>query len=464
VLRRTAALLLMVLFTFCVLAQNTPSLPEPPPILPPTPNSAPELNTMLTAPRPNVPQPGFRGSQGDAVRVLLGLFALFGLAYLGGHPRVQQLERRLAITHLVTAGLPYVLLGLVASLPQVGILSESVLYELRPLLVLGLGWIGFTVGFRFDANLVKSIWPGVGAVVALTSVWPFALVLLVCGAMLWTVEPNLGTAVFIRDGIILGTAGAMTAATATDLFTPRTAAEGSVERVRTVIQLEEFTAVIGLMLLAAYFRSEGFAAWKLPGTAWLFITIGMGATMGAVVYAALAKISEGPEFTVLMLGSVSFTAGMASFLRISPIAVCFIAGAILVNLPGGAKDQVREALNHLERPIYLLFLIVAGSLWRVGQWQGWVLMVLFVIARFVGKWLAMRSLRQNKEAGLTVEEQRALMLSPLGALSIAIVVSAEDLYFSPSIPWIVTAVIAGAIVTEIVVQAASRGSAAPAVT
>ncbi|MBV8816857.1 MAG: hypothetical protein JO022_00800 [Acidobacteriaceae bacterium] len=298
---------------------------------------------------------------------------------------------------------------------------------------------------------------------ALTSAVPFALVMLVCGIMLWRAERSIGAAIFVRDGLILGAAGAMTASAAGEFFAPQSAGAGSRERVRTIIQLEEFTAVIGLILLAAYFRSEGLAAWKLPGTAWLFITIGMGATMGAVVYAALSKITEGPEFTVLMLGSVSFTAGMASFLRLSPIAVCFIAGAILVNLPGGAKEQVRDALNHLERPIYLLFLIVAGSLWRVGEWQGWVLMVLFVIARFAGKWLAVRSVNRSRNTDLSREECRTLVLSPLGALSIAIVVNAEDLYFSPSIPWIVTAVIAGAIVTEIVVQAAARGHVSPAV-
>ncbi len=425
-------------------------------MLGPTPQSTPDLTSILVAPPP--PPPGFRGSPQDAIRVLLGLFALFGLAYLGGHPRVKELERRLNVTHLVTAGLPFVLLGLLASQPAVGILSDSVLYELRPLLVLGLGWIGFAVGFRFDAQLVKSTWPGVGSVVALTSAWPFALVFLVCGAMLWTTEASAGPFVFLRDGLILGAAGAMTAATATDALT----SEGSVQRIRTVVQWEELTAVIGLMLLAAYFRSGGVTAWQLPGTAWLFITIGMGATMGAVVYASLGRISKGPEFIVVMLGSVSFTAGMASFLRLSPVAVCFIAGAILVNLPGGPKEQVRDALNHLERPIYLLFLIVAGSLWRVGQWQGWALMVLFVAARLGGKWLGMAMLRRGRNPELNAEEQRSLVLSPLGALSIAIVVSAEDLYYSTTIPWIVTAVIAGAIVTEVIVQASTRGSAVPA--
>ena len=73
----------------------------------------------------------------------------------------------------------------------------------------------------------------------------------------------------------------------------------------------------------------------------------MGATMGAVIYPILGKIEAGPEFVVVMLGSISFTAGMASYLRLSPVVVCFIAGAILVNLPGGPKEQVRETLEHL---------------------------------------------------------------------------------------------------------------------
>jgi hypothetical protein len=61
---------------------------------------------------------------------------------------------------------------------------------------------------------------------------------------------------------------------------------------------------------------------------------------------------------------------------------------------------------------------------------------------------------------LDAQERRNLVLAPLGALSIAIVVSAEDLYFSPSIPWMVTAVIGGAIVTEVLVQWFSRAKAA----
>ena len=436
----------------------TPVLPEPPPIVSSTPQGPSEL-PILTAPAPpEPPHEGFSGSRGDAIRVVVGLFVLFGQAYLGGLPFVRELERKLGISHLITAGLPYVFLGAIASHPSVDVLSKSVLYELRPLLVLGLGWIGFTIGFRFDAELMKALWPGIGAVVAFTSAWPFATALLLCGAMLWAAEGSKGAGAFIRDAILLGTAGAMTGSTTPDLLRARGVAQRSIERIRTVIQMEELAALLGLMLVAAYFRSAAyFVAWQLPGTAWLFITIGMGATMGAVIYPILGKIEGGPEFVLAMLGSISFTAGMASYLRLSPVVVCFIAGAILVNLPGGPKEQVRETLEHLERPIYLLFLIVAGSLWQVLQWQGWALMALFVVARLSGKWIGMLLLQKRHVGGLDAQERRNLVLAPLGALSIAIVVSAEDLYSnSTTIPWIVTAVIGGAIVTEILVQWFSR--------
>ncbi|MCL4854409.1 MAG: hypothetical protein KJZ78_23870, partial [Bryobacteraceae bacterium] len=53
-------------------------------------------------------------------------------------------------------------------------------------------------------------------------------------------------------------------------------------------------------------------------------------------------------------------------------------------------------------------------------------------------------------------ERRSLTASPVGALSIAIVVSAQDLYSGPSVPWIVTAVIGGAVVMEAALQLSVR--------
>jgi hypothetical protein len=83
-------------------------------------------------------------------------------------------------------------------------------------------------------------------------------------------------------------------------------------------------------------------------------------------------------------------------------------------------------------------------------------MVLFIPARLFGKWLAVRLSRKKVPGGLSGDEQRSLVFSPMGALSIAIVVNAQELYFGATISWMVTAVIGGAIVTEVIVQLASR--------
>ena len=396
-------------------------------------------------------------SASEVIKVMLGLVFVFALAYLAGHPRVKDWERRLQISQVVTAGLPFVLLGVVAHLPRVGILSESVLWEIRPLLALGLGWIGFTIGFRFDAKLGESLVPG-STTVSLVTAWvPFAAIVATCALLLVFIEHSPANAVFLRDAMILGTAGAMTAYSAPELLEARGAANHAVNRIASTVQLEQLAGIVGLMLVAAYFRPLTFGVnWHLPGTAWLFITLGMGTMIGGVIYGTLGKVGGGPEFGVLVLGSVCFTAGMASFLRLSPLVVCFIVGLILVNLPGGPKQLIREALERMERPIYLLFLLVAGSLWDVTEWQGWALMVLFVIARLLGKWLAVIICRKRLEGGLSADERHSLIFSPIGALSIAIVVNAQDLYSGPTVSWMVTAVIGGAIVTEVIVQVASR--------
>jgi Kef-type K+ transport system membrane component KefB len=271
------------------------------------------------------------------------------------------------------------------------------------------------------------------------------------------VEHFPANAIFLRDAMMLATAGAMTAYSAPKLLEMRGAAGATVDRIFSIVTLEQLAGFVGLLIVAAYFRPQDSAVtWHLPGTAWLFITLGMGTTVGAVIWAMLARVSAGPEFSVMILGSICFTAGMASFLRISPLVVCFIVGLILVNLPGTSKEQIREVLNRMERPIYLLFLLVAGSLWDIQQWQGWALMVLFVLARLAGKWLAVMVCKWRLSGGLSPDERRTVIFSPIGALSIAIIVNAQDLYFGSTVSWMVTAVIGGAIVTEVIVQIASR--------
>ena len=416
--------------------------PAPPPPAPPT--VQPEFPVLEP---PAGPTPGAR----DIIKAILGLLAILVLAYLAGHPRVQELEELLGISQVVTAGFPFVLLGLVAHHPSVGILSDSVLDQIRPLLPLGLGWIGFSIGFRFDARRLEALPRGIGPALLLTSVLPFAGIVGACGLIL-LVAGGFGEGTFLRDAIILGTAGIVGVRAAAPSL------EGSRgDRIAPLLQLQEGAAVIGLVLLAAFWRPQAYqVGWQLPAVAWVFVTLGLGTALGAVIYAVLGNFKTGAEVTLLMLGSICLAAGMSSYLRLSPIAVCFLAGALIFNFPGTWKEQVRLALVRLERPVYLVFLVIAGALWSPGAWQGWVLLVLFVAARLIGKILGVYLLRQQNLGELSDEEQTRIAVAPMGALAIAIVVNAQDLYTGSTVSWMVTTVIGGAIASEIAVHAIMR--------
>lgn len=447
-------------FTLGEPAPAEPVLLPPPPVLQWNPFGTRELRpslfdqreALLGRSRDLIPPP-----PGSVTRAILGFVALLVLAYLGGHRSVQRFEQRFNIAHLATAGLPFLFLGLIAAQPGIGILSPEVLKEIAPLLSLGLGWIGFAVGSRFNARALDDLPPGTSAAVFLTTAFPIFAIFVVCAVVLAASGQSVAESGYLRDALLLGTAGAMAARKSPRFARKMFPAERPIGRLARIVELQQLAGVFGLMMVSAYFRPHGPAvAWQLPGTAWLFIMLGIGTTMGVLVYATLTKINKDPQFTVALLGAIAFTAGIASFLRLSPVAVCFIAGAIIVNLGGTWKEQVRTVLRHLERPVYFVFLVIAGALWHPSEWQGWALMVIFVTVRFASKWLSVELLRRFWVHDLAFRERRSLTASPVGALSIAIVVSAQDLYSGPSVPWIVTAVIGGAVVMEAALQLSVR--------
>jgi hypothetical protein len=392
------------------------------------------------------------------VKTIVALLALVGLAYLGGHPRVRAWEERLRISQVITAGFPFVLLGIAARQPGVEIVTDPVLADMGTLLAIALGWTGLAAGFRFDPRLLGGLPPGASRVVALATSIPFAFVLALTGLSLVSLsgarwDAALRDPAFLRDALLFGTAAAMTAKTGARLLRTDEAAT----TLSRVIRVEELAGVLGLAAVAAYFRPAGVASWQLPGTAWLLLTVGLGAAVGTLTYAILQRASaERPQFVVLSLGSVSFAAGCAACLHLSPLVVTFVAGVFLANFPGEYKARLGAALRRLERPAYLLFLFSVGALWEGGDWRAWVLMPVFTATRLIGKRVG-ATVAARGTPHLGADEREALSVAPIGPLAIAILVNAQLLYPGRSTALVASAVVGGALLTEVVVQLVARG-------
>lgn len=390
------------------------------------------------------------------LKLVLGLAAVFVLAYLGGHRRVVALEARLGISGVIAAGFPMIALGVILRQPEIGVLTDDVRDHLQPILHFGLGWLGFIIGAQLDIRLLDRVPRGTGYLIVLEALGPFVATAAACAAVALTLElSHWRDPEFWRDAIVLGTAAAMTAPRRFRGFASRSWRAGKgVDHL--IAQLDEIVGVVGLLFVAAYFRPVELGDWQIPGTAWLFVAIGLGVVVGLLIFAMIRVPTTGGEFLAVVLGSVAFGAGLAGYLDLSPIVVCFIAGALVTNFPNDQRADVFRILSHLERPIHLLFLVLAGAAWDVTAAAPWLVVPVFVIARAAGKWLATSFSHSALGAGLPTGfvDDRTLV-SPLSPLAIALVLSLQGSAGGAPSPWLLTVVIGGAILTELVVQLAA---------
>jgi len=400
-----------------------------------------------------------------AIKVIAGLVGLVVLAYLGGHRRVVRFQEQLGIGGVITAGFPFVALGALAATDTIGVLTPSVLDQLRPVLHFGLGWLGFIIGAQLDIRVLDRVPKGTAYLILVEALGPFAITAAGCGAVMIAFNEagmSFGDAALWRDLVLLGTAAAMTAPRKFRGFANRTWHEGRGVDV-LLSQLDEIVGVIGLVFITAYFRDDAATNWQLPDTAWIFISLGLGVAIGVLIFAMVRVPVSNAEFLAVVLGGIAFASGLAGYLRLSPIAICFIAGVLVTNFPNEQRESIFRILHHLERPVHLLFLIIAGAVWDVADWRGWLLVPLFVAGRIIGKWTGVLASKTAVGALLPASfaDQRQLV-TPLSGLSIALVISVESLYHDNGIPWIVTAVIGGSIATELLVSRKGDEAAVPA--
>jgi hypothetical protein len=448
--------------------------PDPPPPMPVEPPPAPAPEPVVEIPLPAVepevepspeeqaaemladilPPPAQPVASEDrpwfAVKVFIGLVGLLALAYLGGHPMVQRIERKLGVSRVVAAGFPFLALGLLAN--RYEILSDDVLAHLRPVLHLALGWIGVVIGMRIELGKLSALPRGAVSIVGIGTGIPLAMIVAGCSAVLVMTQVIRGgswlDATIVRDALVLGAAGAIAADTETLRFGARRASPEAQASLVQLANLDELAALVGLAFLNAYFRPSGVdVTWQIPSTAWLFVTFGLALMLGLVVYATLRLPSTRTESLALLLGSVAFASGIASTLHLSPLVVCFMVGMLLANFPGDYKRRLADNLARLEMPIYLVFLLVAGALWRPTL-LGWALMLVLLGTRYVGRWAGGRLVWRSIDDHLPVDARRSLVFAPMGTLPIAVAVNAALLYPDSNLSTILTATIGGAILSE----------------
>jgi Kef-type K+ transport system membrane component KefB len=123
-------------------------------------------------------------------------------------------------------------------------------------------------------------------------------------------------------------------------------------------------------------------------------------------------------------------------------------GLVATNLPG-SKERIFNLLVRLEKPFYIVFLILAGAIWRPGSPWALPLAALYLGLRFIGKvsggYLATRAATDDSRPppGL------GFGLISQGGMAIAMVMNYYQLSSVPVTEVVVTAVLIAVIINEL---------------
>lgn len=450
---------LLLVFVRPAVAQE---VSPPPAVTPASTQPAPTTPTQIPTTAPTVPTPrividAIRGTSTRdhtvfAVKVIIGLIALVVLAYLGGHRRVVRFQERLGIVGVITAGFPFVMLGVIASQPSIGVLSDDVVEKLYPVLHFGLGWLGFIIGAQLDIRVLDRVPTGTAYLVLVEALGPFAIVAGGCAVVMIAFGMSVSDPALWRDVVLMGTAAAMTAPRKFRGLANRAWHEGRGVDV-LLGQLDELVSIVGLLIVTAFFRTHTTTTWQLPDAAWIFVSLGLGVAVGVLIFAMIRVPVSDPEFLAIVLGGIAFASGLARHLQLSPIVICFVAGVLVTNFPNEQRHSVFRILRHLERAVHLMFLIFVGAWWDISDWRGWLLVPIFVGGRALGKWVGIVASKIAVGAQLPAGfADRRNLITPMSAFSIALVISIEPLGHDPGLSWFVSLVIGGSIVTELLIQ------------
>ena len=292
---------------------------------------------------------------------------------------------------ILAAGGPLLVLGLVLG-PGIDLITRTALGALAPVAALALGWIGAALGARFEWRYVRRIGRGTWLLAALSAAAAFALVTV--GAWVLTrVVPPLSAAWTPRLPALL-TLGAVAAASgpgAVTLVARLVGIRQSATRAFALAAtLETACGALAFTLPLALHRAHPLGGRVAVGWfAWLVFAAASGALVGAVFLALDRQRPGRVDVGLVFLATLLFGAGIGYAADLSPFIVCALATALIVNA-SPRRHVVRQLLTDWERPIYTIFLVLAGALLALPTLWILIAVPLLAAARAAAKWAAVR--------------------------------------------------------------------------
>lgn len=396
-----------------------------------------------------------------SLTVLLVLVVIFSFGV--GH-----LLTRYASRYVALSGAEYLLVGVLIG-PQVPprLMTSDSLAKLEPLIALLLGLVGFVVALHIR-DAVRNVRNALaGFFSALLVMLTVAGVTLFAADRLLAPEPDaltyrwdlLRTSSHVLEltlttshvwmALAVGASACVASPFVIESSAKLIRARGPVTDLllssATISQV--LAVVVNGMALATARSTEAAHRVGLGVGVWAAAAAGIGIVCGLLFTLFIGREKDATRIFLATAGAVIFASGVGTALGISPLFVNLVAG-ITVAITSRHAERLREELDRLQHPLFVLVMIFAGALWApVSGWM-WGFPLVYLVVRYVAR----RAWTQSVAAVMSRTRLRAARLGngllAQGTMAVAVGVDFSQ-RFPDYAPAVLTTVLVGTLVSDI---------------
>jgi len=356
------------------------------------------------------------------VRLLLTVLALVLVSLLGARFGFRSQRASLGFRLFVSSGSHFVLIGFLLGPHVAGLITATVTDSLAPFVALGLGWIGLLFGLQFDRSDLRTFRRAEHALVAGQALVTSAVLAggLVVMLML-TGQDDTGS---LAAACAAAAAGCASSPTGTAVVFGSARVSGPISRLASLVT--SLDGAVGIALLAAVYAiaHPGVAAPLLDigPLRWILAPVLLALLFGWLFLSLSREKPPVEEFMLFLLALALILAGTSLSLASSALFAAWLTGVFIANL-SPLRKRVYAVLSTWEKPVHVLFLLVAGALLSFRSWQVIPLAFAYAALRTVGKLMGGALARPLIRPGSLTVPFGSTLLSQ-GGVSIAIAMSA----------------------------------------
>ncbi|MBC24278.1 MAG: hypothetical protein CMJ32_10235 [Phycisphaerae bacterium] len=335
----------------------------------------------------------------EALDIFIAVLIIVALAAISTTKRFMRLQRNRVLAALVAGGLPAFIVGVILGKNVLGVVEGETLLEVRPLVNIGLSWIGVIIGMQASRQAVrlvpKVLWKWV-CLDTCTSLLISASLVIIVGYW-WFPASGFSAAWLLLPILVVSTSTIGWSPETRSLsrnMTPGTSTLASL--IQGGSGLSSLIAILFFGILSHLHvrtATEEVNVMPLAAIGDVALVIVIAVLLGLGCRWLLDRTSgRHGERVLVLLGILALLGGFSADLGLSPLLTSMIFGIIIGNMARGTKS-LELLLTGGEHATAVFFYVLAGALLETNlPVQAWVVILVLVLFRWivkplVGKWM-----------------------------------------------------------------------------